>query len=117
VCVCERERDRGRERERERERERPLTITSCFRHTTWEAYSAQFKNNHFPEMCCGSEAASYSRLIDSCITHLKAQGPSLSLRLKDLKDLKDLGGCNESKEEEEDLLVDEGPAAPGPPPP
>ena len=34
-------------------------------------------------MCSGSDAGSYARLIDSCITQLKAQGP-----------------CNESKEEE-----------------
>ena len=40
-------------------------------------------------MCSGSEAGSYSRLIDSCITQLKAQGPSRT--------------CNESKEEEEAL--------------
>ena len=38
-------------------------------------------------MCSGSEADSYLRLIDSCITQLKAQGPSRT--------------CNESKEEEE----------------
>jgi len=36
-------------------------------------------------MCSGSEAGSYLRLIDSCITQLKAQGPSRT--------------CNESKEE------------------
>ena len=36
-------------------------------------------------MCSGSEASSYVRLIDSCITRLKAQGPSRT--------------CNESKEE------------------
>jgi len=36
---------------------------------------------------CGTEAGSYLRLIDSCITQLKAQGPS--------------GTCDESKEEEE----------------
>ena len=35
----------------------------------------------------GSEAGSYLRLIDSCITQFKAQGPSRT--------------CNESKEEEE----------------
>jgi len=40
------------------------------------------------EMCSGSEAGSYLRLIDSCITQLKAQGPSMT--------------CNESKEEEEE---------------
>ena len=38
------------------------------------------------KMCSGSEAGSYLRLIDSCITQLKAQGPSRT--------------CNESKEEE-----------------
>ena len=36
-------------------------------------------------MCCGTEAGSYLRLIDSCITQLKAQGPSRT--------------CNDSKEE------------------
>jgi len=35
----------------------------------------------------GSEAGSYLRLIDSCITQLKTQGPSRT--------------CNESKKEEE----------------
>jgi len=39
-------------------------------------------------VCSGSEAGSYLRLIDSCITQLKAQGPSET--------------CNESKEEEEE---------------
>ena len=54
---------------------------------TW--YSSQFENNHFTEMCCGSEAGSYLRLIDSCVTQL---------RLKDL-----LGPVpSESKEEEEE---------------
>jgi len=49
------------------------------------------KNNYFTEMCSGSEAGSYLRRIDSCITQLKAQGPSRT--------------CNESKEEkEEDYL-------------
>ena len=38
----------------------------------------------------GSEAGSYLRRIDSCITQLKAQGPSRT--------------CNDSKEEEEDLV-------------
>ena len=36
-------------------------------------------------MCSGTEAGSYLRRIDSCITQLKAQGPSRT--------------CNESKEE------------------
>jgi len=44
-----------------------------------------YKNNHFTEMCGGSEAGSYLRLIDSCITQLKAQGPSWT--------------CSESKDE------------------
>jgi len=41
-------------------------------------------------MCSGSEPSSYLRLIDSCITQLKAQGPS---RI-----------CNESKQEEEEAF-------------
>jgi len=36
-----------------------------------------------------TEAGSYSRLIDFCITQLKVQGPSRT--------------CNESKEEEEEV--------------
>ena len=44
------------------------------------------ENNNFTEMCCGTEAGSYLRRIDSCITQLKAQGPSRT--------------CNESKEED-----------------
>ena len=43
----------------------------------------QFKNNNSTELCCGSEAGSYLMLIDSCITQLKARGPSRT--------------CNESK--------------------
>jgi len=43
------------------------------------------------EMCSGSEAGSYLRLIDSCITQRKAQGPSRT--------------CNESKEENEEKVV------------
>ena len=46
-------------------------------------------------MCSGSQAGSYLRLIDFCITQLKAQGPSRT--------------CNESKEEEEE----ETPPPPG----
>ena len=30
-------------------------------------------------MCCGTEAGTYLRLIDSCITQLKAQGPSRTI--------------------------------------
>ena len=43
------------------------------------------------EMCSGSETGSYLRLIDSCITQLKAHGPSRT--------------CNESKEEGSLLAV------------
>jgi hypothetical protein len=39
-------------------------------------------------MCSDSEAGSYLRLIDSCITQLEAQGPART--------------CNESEEEEEE---------------
>ena len=46
--------------------------------------------SHLTKMCSGSEAGSYLRLIDSCITQLKAHGPSRT--------------CNESKEEEEEKL-------------
>ena len=42
--------------------------------------------SEWSEMCCGTEAGSYLRLIDSCITQLKAQGCYRT--------------CNESKEEE-----------------
>ena len=41
-----------------------------------------------PPLCSGYEAGSCVRLIDSCITQLKAQGPSRT--------------CNESKEEAEE---------------
>ena len=49
------------------------------------ACSSQFENNYFTEMCSGSKAGSYLRLIDFCITQRKAQGPSRT--------------CNESKEQ------------------
>ena len=62
----------------------------------------QFKNNHLflnqpislkiiTEMCSGSEAGSYLRLIDSCITPLEAQGASRT--------------CNESEEEEQEATA------------
>ena len=41
-------------------------------------------------MCFGTEESSYLRLTDSCITRLKADGPSRT--------------CKESKEEDEDLV-------------
>ena len=53
---------------------------------TWGG--SQFKNNHSTKMCGGSGAGSYLRLIDSCITQLKAEGPSRT--------------CNESQEEAEE---------------
>ena len=52
--------------------------------------SSQLTNNHFTELCSGSEAGSYFRRMDSCVTQLKAQGPSRT--------------CNESKEEEASRL-------------
>ena len=54
-------------------------------------HSSQFKNNYFAEICSGFEVGSYLRLIDSCVTQLRAQGPSRT--------------CNESKEEEEEYPV------------
>ena len=51
---------------------------------------------HFTEICCGAEAGSYLRLIDSCITQLKAQGPSRTCNASNQEDLgaglPDLGG-------------------------
>ena len=43
-------------------------------------------------MCCGTETGSYLRLIYSCITQRKAQGPSET--------------CNESKDEEEEEVME-----------
>ena len=51
-------------------------------------HSSQFQTNDSTVVCSGSEAGSYLRLMDSCITQLKAQGPSRT--------------CNESKEEGEE---------------
>ena len=45
------------------------------------------KNNRFTATCNGSEAGSYPRRIDPCMTQLNAQGPSRT--------------CKESKEEAE----------------
>ena len=41
-----------------------------------DALQGRDQNNDSTEMCSGSETASYLRRIDSCITQLKAQGPS-----------------------------------------
>ena len=70
----------------------------CISELVADGQTGQFKNNHFTEinlrtttlqkpLHSGSEAGSYVRLVDSCITQLKARGPSRS--------------CNESKEEKE----------------
>jgi len=49
---------------------------------------------HEHEICVVvTEAGSYLRLIDSCITQLEAQGPSRT--------------CNESKEEEKEVRVED----------
>ena len=53
-----------------------------------------------PLLCSGSEAGSYVRLTDSCITQLKAQGPCRT--------------CNESKEEEEEDFRVRPEGVPGP---
>ena len=47
------------------------------------------------QKCCATEAGSYLRRIVSCVTQLKAQGPSRT--------------CNNSKEEEEEGGRDSGP--------
>ena len=49
-----------------------------------------------------TDAGSYSRLIDSCTTQLKAEGPSRT--------------CTESKEEEQAPAVEAGPACAAAPP-
>ena len=59
----------------------------------YKRYSSQFKNNHFTEMCGGTEAGSYLRLIDSCISQLTVHGPSRT--------------CNESKEEVCPAMLDD----------
>ena len=58
------------------------------RYTIHAPTEAHHTNNHFTEICSGSEVGSYLRFIDSCITQLKAQGPCRT--------------WNESKEEEEE---------------
>jgi len=56
----------------------PRSFPVCTARTACtDRYSPQFKNNHFAEMCSGSEAGSYPRLVDLCI----AQG----LRVKKKK--------------------------------
>ena len=55
---------------------------------TWSLGLRVHETQGLVVMCSGSEAGSYLRLIDSCITQIKAQEPSRT--------------CNESKEEEEE---------------
>jgi len=57
-------------------------------HAPWNTDKYPPGHPPFTEMCSGSEAGSYLRLIDGYITQLKAQGPCRT--------------CNESKEEEEE---------------
>ena len=45
----------------------PVALTDV---TCQGAAVEQFKNNYFTEMCSGSEAGAYLRLIDFCITQL-----------------------------------------------
>jgi len=48
-------------------------------------------SNASPVMCSGTEAGSYFRRIDSCITQLKAQGPLGPVtRVKKTKRVSDL---------------------------
>ena len=61
----------------------PYTLNSLGDYTCPDAFRASFS-----AMCSGSEAVSYVRLIDSCVTDLKAQRPSRT--------------CNASKAEEEE---------------
>ena len=67
----DRRRERGRQSERESEEMRPEqpSVPTALVH---EAQSGQVD---FTELCGGSEAGSYLRLTDSCVTQLKAQGP------------------------------------------
>ena len=51
--------------------ERPVRLGSGMGSCT-DRNSSQFRNNYFTERCSGSEAGSYLRLIDFCITQLQA---------------------------------------------
>ena len=46
------------------------TVSSIFACTCTRGYTSQCKSNCFTEMCSGSEAGSYLRLIDVCISQL-----------------------------------------------
>ena len=66
----------GRRRTREEdESESPDTVArfemnGCTTLGALPCTTSQFENNYFTEMCSGSEAGSYLRLIDFCITQL-----------------------------------------------
>jgi len=96
VCVCERERDRERQRKRERATEReqegdlgrvgegverlpPALHVPYLKGAGFRVKGLGFRVQWF-------QSGLVLRLIDSCITQLKAQGPART--------------CNESKEEE-----------------
>jgi len=46
--------------------------TRNVKHVNLNDQNTAFENNYFTEMCSGSEAGSFSRLIDFCITQLQA---------------------------------------------
>jgi hypothetical protein len=97
----EREREREKERERERERERWRTDYEPF--DLWPLPNTALLGTHnipLKWFCSGFEAGSYLRPIDSCITQVKAQGPSRT--------------CKESKGEEGYSDIAQTPAAPQP---
>ena len=74
---------RAQEERRKEESARHEQMVSTARTSPCTAFNFRTTTS---QKCCGKEAGSYLRLIDSCITQLKAQGPSRT--------------CNESKEEE-----------------
>ena len=99
VCVRERERERESERERERERERArerereeryrgAAVAGGIRHHQRPREDIAPPGPTGTPPVCG---VGYLRLINSCITQVKAQEPSRT--------------CNESKEEEEGFGV------------
>ena len=52
------------------------------------------------EMCSGSEAGSYLRLVDSCITQRKAQGPFSAVIDSGLVDSTDFSGRGTARAED-----------------
>ena len=84
---CSQKRNRDGERDRGQDHSNGQNSDRCRPSSAWECQHrpeiSQLRQSH--EMCSGSKAGSYLSLIDSCITQLKAQGPSRT--------------CNQSKEE------------------